>query len=215
MEFIYQKEELPAPDLRKVTQLKDDWNVDGPLPPEFPDDWHLSQPPELSLGGPASVGELPLAATTNLPAPAKEPAQRNELPAPDARREPATQPVSAALAAGLPQDVLKPVFVPVYYLVPPASIGASSRDSDRPRMIMVVLRSSGNRERDARRLKVVFGLMISSPGKDRFSFMVFEQDSRYILEFPNETTGISPELIRRLSVVVGEVNLRIEPIQIQ
>ena len=57
--------------------------------------------------------------------------------------------------------------------------------------------------------------MISSPGKDRFSFMVFEQDSRYILEFPNETTGISPELVRRLSAVVGEVNLRIEPIQIQ
>jgi DNA polymerase-3 subunit alpha len=82
-------------------------------------------------------------------------------------------------------------------------------------MITVVLRSAGNKERDARRLKVVFGMMISSPGKDRFSLMVFEQSSRYILEFPNETTGISPELVRRLSAVVGEDNLRIEPIQIQ
>jgi DNA polymerase-3 subunit alpha len=119
------------------------------------------------------------------------------------------------VAASLPPEPQAPVFVPVSYIVPPASIGASARESDQPRMITVVLRSSGNKERDARRLKVVFGLMVSSPGKDRFSFMVFEQNSRYILEFPNETTGISPELVRRLSTVVGEDNLRIETIQIQ
>jgi DNA polymerase III subunit alpha len=57
--------------------------------------------------------------------------------------------------------------------------------------------------------------MVSSPGKDRFSLMVFEQNSRYMLEFPNETTGISPELVHRLTLVVGEDNLTIEPIQIQ
>ena len=215
MEFIYQPEEPPAPERRpanshppkKMAESQDDWDEDGPPPPEFPDDWHLSPPPEMHLEGADEIVRLPLAA-----APPRPPA---EIPTRAARHEPATKPAPPAVAASLPPEPQAPVFVPVSYIVPPASIGASARESDQPRMITVVLRSSGNKERDARRLKVVFGLMVSSPGKDRFSFMVFEQNSRYILEFPNETTGISPELVRRLSAVVGEDNLRIETIQIQ
>ncbi len=222
MEVIYQEErpqatDLPtiAPSPHKASEAADDWDEGGPPPPEFPDDWYLSQPPEMSLGRPGSLGELPLTATTDFPAPVKDPPRFNEIPASAARREPVVQPVPSPQIAGLPPEPQAPVFVPVSYIVPPAAIGALARESDMPRMITVVLRSSGNKERDARRLKVVFGMMISSPGKDRFSLMVFEQSSRYILEFPNETTGISPELVRRLSAVVGEDNLRIELIRIQ
>ena len=211
LEFIHQPEGPPTPERRKASEIGDDWENDVLHPPEFPDDWHLSVPPEMSLESSASIKELPLAATTTSPAPTKDSSPRQEISAPAARREPVTQPAPVVL----PPEPQAPVFVPVSYLVPPAAIGTSSRENDKVRMITVVLRSSGNRERDARRLKVVFGLMISSPGKDRFSFMVFEQDKRYILEFPNESTGISPELVRRLSAVVGEVNLRIEPIHIQ
>ena len=215
MEFIYQEDEPRAPEPRpsaappskKTADAVDDWDEEGPPPPEFPDDWDMYQPPEMNLGGVAEMGKLPLAATAEKPP--------VEVPARAATREPATQPAPPAIVAGLQPEPQAPVFVPVSYIVPPASIGASARESDMSRMITVVLRSSGNKERDARRLKVVFGLMVSSPGKDRFSFMVFEQNSRYILEFPNETTGISPELVRRLTAVVGEDNLRIEPIQIQ
>ncbi len=222
MEFIYQEEPPPvpnhpavAPPPHKAAETVDDWNEDGPPPPEFPDDWHLYQPPEMSFGKPASTGDLPMAATTNFPAPVKEPSRLNEIPVSEDRREPSVQPAPSPQPAVLPPEPQPPVFVPVSYLVPPAALGALAREGDKPRMITVVLRSSGNKERDARRLKVVFGMMISSPGKDRFSLMVFEQSRRYILEFPNETTGISPELVRRLSAVVGEDNLRIEPIQIQ
>jgi DNA polymerase-3 subunit alpha len=173
----------------------------------------------MNLGGISGVSRLPLAAITGAPAPVKEPARPVEKPAAPAKREPVTRPAPGmqpvAALNNLPPEPQAPVFVPVSYIPSPASIGASARESEMQRMITVVLRSSGNKERDARRLKVVFGLMVSSPGKDRFSFMVFEQNSRYMLEFPNETTGISPELVRRLSAVVGEDNLRIDPIQIQ
>ncbi len=227
LEFIYQEDEPPAPprspnppaQLHKASESTDVWDEDGPPPPEFPDDWPLSPPPEMSLGGVSGVGKLPLAAIAGTPAPVKEAVRPAEKPVPVAKREPATQPAPAiqpaAALSSLPPEPQAPVFVPVSYIPPPASISASVRESDMPRMITVVLRSSGNKERDARRLKVVFGLMVSSPGKDRFSFMVFEQNSRYMLEFPNETTGISPELVRRLTAVVGEDNFSIEPIQIQ
>jgi DNA polymerase-3 subunit alpha len=222
MESIYQEEQplahdrlTIAPPLHNTAEAADDRDEDGPPPPEYPDDWHLSQPPEMSLGKPASNGELSLAATPDFPAPVKEPPRLNEIPSSAAKREPVGQPVPYPQVTLLPSEPKLPVFVPVSYIMPPAAIGALARESDMPRMITVVLRSAGNKERDARRLKVVFGMMISSPGKDRFSLMVFEQNSRYILEFPNETTGISPELVRRLSAVVGEDNLRIEPIQIQ
>jgi hypothetical protein len=35
------------------------------------------------------------------------------------------------------------------------------------------------------------------------------------MEFPNDTTGISPELIRKLIELVGEGNISVEPIKIQ
>ena len=218
LEFIYQEDEPPVPPRRqtqppgqphKTAESADEWNEDGPPPPEFPDDWPMSPPPEMNLGGSSGIGRLPLAAIADLPAPAAEPLRKVDMPAPVAKREPVTQPAPAAVVNSLPPEPKAPVFMPVSYIPPPASIGASARESDTPRMITVVLRSSGNKERDARRLKVVFGLMVSSPGKDRFSFMVFEQNSRYMLEFPNETTGISPELVRRLTAVVGEDNFSI------
>ncbi len=91
----------------------------------------------------------------------------------------------------------------------------TARDSDRSRMVTVVLRSTGDKERDNRRLKMIYGVLVSIPGKDRFAFMVFEKERRYLVEFPNETTGISPELVHKLTQMVGEDNIRIEPIQIQ
>jgi hypothetical protein len=45
--------------------------------------------------------------------------------------------------------------------------------------------------------------------------MVFEGGRRFLLEFPNETTGICSELIRKLIEMVGEGNVTVEPIKIQ
>jgi DNA polymerase-3 subunit alpha len=84
-----------------------------------------------------------------------------------------------------------------------------------PRMLTVVLRATGNKDRDVRRLRHIHGMLRSCPGKDHFAFMLFEGGHYFLIEFPNETTGISLELVRRMAGIVGEENIRVEPIQIQ
>ena len=138
---------------------------------------------------------------------------RPDLPT---RQEPKPSHSAGQAAPTTPVEPLPPVFVPVSYLVPPAVMGSlKARESDLQRMVTVVLRSTGDKDRDNRRLKMIYGVLLSIPGKDRFAFMVFEHERRYLVEFPNETTGISPELVHKLTQMVGEDNIRIESIQIQ
>jgi hypothetical protein len=82
-------------------------------------------------------------------------------------------------------------------------------------MVKVILRAEGEKEREVRRLKSVVGTLRSCPGIDRFALMVFEKGSYYLVEFPNETTGYSLDLHKRIVKLVGEENLQVEFINIQ
>ena len=82
-------------------------------------------------------------------------------------------------------------------------------------MVKVILRASGDRERVVRKIKRVHGILRAAPGKDRFAFYVFEGNNRYLLEFPNDTTGITPHLLKELTEAVGEGNVTVETIPIQ
>jgi DNA polymerase III subunit alpha len=175
---------------------------DPTAPPPEPDDWHLITPPGeyWELGAPQQpdvVEEAPRAPTASSSSVHKysvDPAQTPAAPRP-------TQP-----------------FVPLSYIVPPAvqSHAAGSKRKDaQPRMVTAILRSTGDKVRDVRRLRHVHGLLLSCPGNDHFSLMLFEFGHYFLIEFPNNTTGITPELIRKLVSAVGEDNIRVEPIQIQ
>jgi DNA polymerase-3 subunit alpha len=83
------------------------------------------------------------------------------------------------------------------------------------RLLTVILRSSNDKAHDVRRLKRIHGTLHSFPGKDKFAFLVFEGGRRFLMEFPNDTTGICSELIRKLIELVGEGNVSVEPIKIQ
>jgi DNA polymerase-3 subunit alpha len=124
----------------------------------------------------------------------------------EAKLEPAPQTPPADLPSvlGLPVP-------PVPFLVTPLIDPAESQD---PRMVSVILRSTGDKERDVRRLKMIYGKLRSFPGQDRFSFLVFEGSHQYLLEFPNDCTGICPALLQELIRFVGEGNVRTEPIRI-
>jgi DNA polymerase-3 subunit alpha len=84
-----------------------------------------------------------------------------------------------------------------------------------PRMITVRLHSTGDRERDARRMRRVHGLLTSYPGRDHFVFHIYEASRRYHLEFPNSTTGYCAELRRELTVLLGEGSVQVELLRIQ
>ncbi len=84
-----------------------------------------------------------------------------------------------------------------------------------PRMVTVRLHSTGDRERDARRMRRVHGLLTSYPGRDHFVFHVYEASRRYHLEFPNSTTGYCADLRRELTLLLGEGSVQVEVLRIQ
>jgi DNA polymerase-3 subunit alpha len=84
----------------------------------------------------------------------------------------------------------------------PASTGTKP---EAPRRIVVTLHTTGDKERDSRRMRRVHGLLTSYPGEDRFEFSVHEHDEHYYLvQFPNHTTGYCPALERQLVELLGE-----------
>ncbi|MCJ7625615.1 MAG: hypothetical protein MUO76_19150, partial [Anaerolineaceae bacterium] len=114
----------------------------------------------------------------------------------------------------IPPDTLPENLLPLSYLVAPGGARSDPETVDgKPRMVTVVLRSTGDKHRDVRRLKRVHGLLHSSPGNDRFSFLLFEGGHYLLMEFPNETTSLTPDLSRRLAEMVGEENIRVESIK--
>ncbi|HUV91965.1 MAG TPA: hypothetical protein VMV80_02670, partial [Anaerolineales bacterium] len=82
-------------------------------------------------------------------------------------------------------------------------------------MMTIVIRSTGDKTRDELRLRMLHGVITSYPGNDRFAFHVFVQGRGYLLEFPNCTIGLCPELTDRLSTFVGIENVRVDPIMFQ
>ena len=98
----------------------------------------------------------------------------------------------------------------VPYILPPSS----TVESDGSHMITVVMRSCGDKVRDNLRLRKAFGVLFSYPGNDRYAFLVYERSRGFRVEFPNFTTGLCPELIARLSELVGAENVLVETITI-
>ncbi len=130
-------------------------------------------------------------------------------------QEETPRPGAAPPAARPGSDLQAPLFLSMPYLVTIPLPGAQAEENAEPRMVRVILRSTEDKNRDARRLRHIYGILCSYPGHDQFSFMVFEKGRRFLLEFPNDTTGISSELIRKLIEYVGEGNISVETIKIQ
>jgi DNA polymerase-3 subunit alpha len=134
--------------------------------------------------------------------------------APQAVMEAPPEPATAQLPAP-PQTAPEP-HIPIVSPAPkvPYILSPSAVESDGSHMITVVLRSCGDKVRDNLRLRKAFGVLFSYPGNDRFAFLVYERSRGFRVEFPNFTTGLCPELIARLSELVGTENVLVEMITI-
>jgi len=98
------------------------------------------------------------------------------------------------------------------------SLYASIADRGRehpPQQIIVNLRPTGDKERDKRRIRTLFSTFISFYGDDRFSFQIFETGKGHLIDFPNHTTLICPELLGRLKKLIGEESWEIDEITFQ
>jgi DNA polymerase-3 subunit alpha len=183
---------------------EDDWEG-VPPPPEDPVDWHNLTPPGEETWQASAPAEPVLAR----PPLNEKPAAGAETPAPTKPAE--TRPVAPPPTP----EPLTPPPPPMTYLVPPMPASLVSARPETLFMVKVVLRANGDKEREVRRLRRVVGMLRSSPGKDRFALLVYEKGHSFQVEFPNDTTGITADLIARLNELVGPENVQVEPIKIQ
>ena len=134
-------------------------------------------------------------------------ARQNEWEQAEARREAlAVQPIEPIIPTQ-PVDFLPSLYVP---------LALEDKDKDHPpQQITVILRSTGDKEHDRRRIKTIYGTLISFHGKDRFSFQIFEEGKGHLIDFPNDTTRVCPEVLERLKKLMGEECWRVEEITFQ
>lgn len=86
----------------------------------------------------------------------------------------------------------------------------SPKPEDPPQKLVITLKGTDSPDRDRRRLRTVYGELQACPGKDRFCFYVIENGHRYLIEFPNDTTGICTELVTKLKTRLGSENVSVE-----
>jgi len=171
-----------------------------PPPDNFPDGWDMEWQPSFDDAAIASK------------------------PAPKFKKdEPITPPLVtravSALAEALPQveaaeqaeerreAVLQSMYVPLV---------KENKDKEHPpQQLTVTLRSTGDHERDKRRIRTLHGNLTRYHGRDKFSFHIFENNKGYLIDFPNDTTRICPELLDQLKKLIGEETWRVEEIMFQ
>jgi DNA polymerase-3 subunit alpha len=123
-------------------------------------------------------------------------------------------PLATGAAGGVSRrgDSAQPERPPSLYV----PLARDDRDPDHPpKQITVLLRSTGDKEHDRRRIKTIYGTLISFHGRDRFSFHIFEDGRGFLMDFPGETTRICAELLARLQKLTGEETWRVEEITFQ
>jgi DNA polymerase-3 subunit alpha len=202
-----------------------DWNDDdGPPPPEaFPPGWDEAWQPDFEVARIAARPEPkfnrnePVTLSPEvIPAPAPE-AEAGEQSTPEtfeSRSEENADPKSAfeARPVLVVQAVESPVYLASRYPTLYAPVAQTDDRSQPPKQITVLLRPTGDHERDKRRIKTLFGTLISFAGRDKFSFQIFEGGKGHLIDFPNNTTRICPELQTKLRNLMGEESWRVEEI---
>ena len=109
-----------------------------------------------------------------------------------------------------------PVRLPPTDFLPSLYIPLAQEEEERlPQHITVLVRSTGDKEHDKRRIKSIYGTLISFHGKDRFSFQIYENGRGHLIDFPNDTTRVCTKLLERLRKLMGEKSWRVEEIQFQ
>ena len=190
-----------------------------PPPDNFPAGWdaewqpsfeaaQIAARPEAAVGPKAEDKPVtPRAVESSLP---EKPDEGFESQA--AQREVVGVPVQALIVQASEQIPAEPPSMPSLYV----PIAQAEKDKDHPpKQITVLLRSSGDKGHDNLRIKTIYGTLISFHGRDRFSFQIFEGGKGHLIDFPNDTTRLCPEMLARLLKLMGEESWRIEEITFQ
>ncbi len=197
--YLISDEERKAVEFNNDKFEKSDEDDDMPPMPDFPDDWMplnaemISSDYHLAQNNPEEKSEQ-TAVQTNQPAPTPQ----SEL-APDL----------FALSTKKIMDKAS-----LLTSLEPFSLYKET-DKQELKMITVIVRANYNEgDNGALKMKRVVGVLRSFPGKDRFELLVIEKGNHFQFDFPNDTTGYCPELMRRLYKWVGEDNIQVKTMHV-
>ncbi len=202
---------------RQVAETPEPYAIDSglddmpPPPDNFPDDWDTQWQPSFEE---ASIAARPEPKVDRQPI--AEP--RLQMETPEAEIQPRAHEQAETKHETLVVRSIEPIptqpvdFLPSLYV----PLAQDEKDKDHPpQQITVILRSTGDKEHDRRRIKTIYGTLISFHGHDRFSFQIFEDGKGYLIDFPNDTTRVCPEVLERLKKLMGEESWRVEEITFQ
>jgi DNA polymerase-3 subunit alpha len=214
-------EQPPVYQSEEVTEA---WDNDVPPPPEnFSDDWGElngvpSQPVPVTTE-PVPEVETPVQVApeeVSEPADVEEQALDETVEVQEPEPEEPTPVIPAEVASvSQPKTDEEPKIdiPPVPPRQPKKEEAPESVDkAGAPKMITIVLRSTGDKDRDILRMRRIYGVLISSPGNDRFAFYMIERNRGYRLEFPSDSTEFNSGLRAALEEIVGVGNVIVEPI---
>ena len=139
------------------------------------------------------------------PSVAKEPELGDDPPVAGASLQDAEAPPAPVLGAQIGEQQFSQESLPDYLAV---------WQGPEPSRVTILLRSSGDRQRDIRRMRRIHALLASYPGSDRFAFTVYEDAGRYDLAFPNSSTRYTPELHTKLLRLVGDNCVLVAPLHL-
>jgi DNA polymerase-3 subunit alpha len=212
----------PHPAARRVAEFQPSWDDDGPPPwldDELPlpdEDWQADDGPELAGAAPAQASVRPGNGNgQGEPGHAAHGTGRTNGSGAPAGQTAATK--TAATQGAASQLPARKAATGNGHAGNGANGGAGSRAALRPpspttaaasggpaQLVVITIESTGDKERDKRRLRRLHGLLTSYPGQDQFEFSVHDYDERsYQLRFPNDTTGYCPDLERQLYELFG------------
>ncbi|MHB8133740.1 MAG: DNA polymerase III subunit alpha [Anaerolineaceae bacterium] len=211
LKFNHAENDMLQPDPAEIVYHFEE-DEDMPPPPDFPDDWFPVQ--AISLEENHYIIENPKESEKILE---KETEKEIEKEIKKIEKNTAFVLMENTLAQEkiIP---IKPKIPEIPVVIPPLEIFTIRKETDKQdlRMITVVLRANYvEGDRGVLRMKRVVGLLRSYPGKDHFGVLVFERGKPFRFEFPNDTTGYCPELMRKLQNLVGEENVQVETMIVQ
>jgi DNA polymerase-3 subunit alpha len=207
--------QMPAPPVKIMEVIKVDLPVlppsIAPIPSAKMGDIKKVDAPEMWVGSP-----IPPAKITEIEkvgAPAIQPAvilasappkdDSASVPQAASPMPPTVQPAAAGTSIPPTPIPVAPQKIAAASPMPPTTAPAAQAKVDGPKLIVLFLRETGDRARDTRRLRILYGLLTSYPGADRFAFHISEAQRTYRLEFPANTTAWCPELERQVNQLVG------------
>ena len=219
---VPQVAEKPVAYVAKPSSNKSEANAnDFPPPPDnFPDGWDEEWQPSFEAAEIAARAE-PKMYDKNIESRDITESAQSEVEVEDVK--PIAEPSRREVPAGesIPREALamQPIEpLKVEPKLPPSLYVPLVQEEDSthpPKQITVILRSTGDKDHDKRRIKTLYGTLISFHGHDRFSFHVFENGKGHLIDFPSDTTRIDAELLSRLKKLMGEESWRVEEIRFQ